>query len=325
MGVNLQASAMKHYDKSEDEYGSYMSGERSYKITHQAVVVPASRRYFAGDTMKRIIRNTGVECVRRDEKWDSVHLAVEAVNQLLRMSAINKDRVKHLVFVTQTPRHRYPANNHLILEECGLWDAAGLDMTQSCSGYMHGLYVLHRLMGKGEVGILVCADTIARNCRPGDTSTNFLFSDAASATLVVQGGEFPWEFDIASIPSSFPALREQEGYLKMDGMAIIQAAAALIPKMLRPFMEVHTYARDVYLHQANATILDMIERKLPEGRRYPRCLATHGNASSASIPLLMTLDKPTGHVLACGFGGGFHAVAGYLGKMDQAEMRLVEV
>jgi len=316
---------LKAFGQSETCYDSYMSGERSFRISHQAVVIPKARRYFAGDTMGRIIRNTGVECVRRDEAWDSVHLAIEAVNQVLRMAAIDKTRIKHLVFVTQTPRHAFPANNNLLIEECKLWDAAGVDVVQGASGYMHGLYLLHRLMSKGEAGILVCADTMARRCRPGDVSTTFLYSDAASASLVQQGGEIPWEFDIASIPSKFDSMKEREGSLAVNTVDILQAAASLVPKMLRPFLEIHSYAKDVYLHAETRTLFDMVARKLPDGRNYPCVLETYGNASMVTIPLTMALVRPTGHTIACGFGAGFHAVAGYLGNLGLMESRVVEV
>jgi 3-oxoacyl-[acyl-carrier-protein] synthase-3 len=93
---------------------------------------------FSKEVAEAIVEKTGIEERRFAE--DGVcasDLCFEAAKKLIEENQINRDEIKFLIFVSQTPDYRMPATGILLQERLGLSkDCMALDINLGCSGFI---------------------------------------------------------------------------------------------------------------------------------------------------------------------------------------------
>ena len=265
---------------------------RGLRLVAVACAVPAGRltlgdyaARFGQDIAARYEKVVGVRQVFRAAPGTAAaDLARAAAGALLGGDRAGVDA---LLCVTQTPRLDAPPDSCLLQRELGLGEhVLALDLNQGCAGFMVALQAAaHLLLHPAVRRVLVCGgDVLSDRVDENDHATAFMFSDVGFAALVGRGaGE--WAFANGTAGSKAIAL-PRGGSFKMDGTEVFNFTISKVPEQI---LSLRTPEVDcLLLHQSNAFILRQIGRLCgfaPE--QVPMNIADCGNASSASIPLLL--------------------------------------
>lgn len=268
-------------------------------------------------------------------------LAAAAGARLMAEKRIDPASIDHLILCTQAPDHFLPSTACLVHRRLGLPAAAGaVDIAHGCSGFVYGLGLAAGLIASGQARriLLLTADTYSKFIDRNDIATLSIFGDAGAAALVEAGrgglGPFVYGTDGAGAPHLIvptgglrqPAAAERYvdaggverpgRPLHMNGPEVFNFTIGAVPLAVAALLEkagVAAEAVDLYVfHQANATMLEALRRKLaipPE--RFFVDLAETGNTVSSTIPLALLSAAAQGRlksgmrVMLVGFGVGY--------------------
>jgi 3-oxoacyl-[acyl-carrier-protein] synthase-3 len=307
-----------------------------------SAAVPKQKRSFAdlaeliGErSAARIRRNTGIDSLRVSP--DGV-TAADYCEAAAREILEEPERVRALVFVSQTPDYILPATGCVLQHKLGLpSDIVCYDVNAGCTGYVQGLHLASMLASScgGDVLLLV-GDTMTKHVSAEDRSLFLLMGDAGSATLVspAQGARMTYSFrtfgesyESLIIPAggnrlpSTEATREtvecekdnrrSKEHLYMDGMAIMLFALSKAVSLIDEERSALSLEPDLYaFHQANEFIVRSMAKNLKlDMDKVPVSVKEYGNTGPTSIPLLLC-DKMKNcrgavkNVLMAGFGVG---------------------
>lgn len=278
-------------------------------------------------------------------------LCFEAAEKLLTDLNWNREEIKILVFITQTPDYLIPNTSSILQEKLKLSkNCLAFDVNLGCSGYVYGLSIVSGLLQNmvGGKALLLVGDISTKTISMQDKSTAPLFSDAGTATAL----EFSLnhyihfnlqtdgkEFDDIIIPDggyrnpvsekSFEVKEYEGGILrndlamKLDGLKIFNFALREIAPNISSLLnekKIEKSTIDYFVfHQANLLMLESVRKKLQvEVEKFPYSLYDYGNTSSATVPLTMLVklrDKLTSqklNLLLSGFGVGLSWGSAYI-------------
>ena len=219
--------------------------------------------------------------------------------------------VDALLFVSQTPDAIAPATSAKLAGALGLGEGAlALDVNQGCAGFTVALRLAaHLLLHPAMRKVLIMGgDTLSRHVDRADHATATLFSDAGFAALVGKGGNAIWRFATATEGSDAIAIPHGATF-RMDGTAVFNFTVSKVPAQIQALLDPAVDC--LLLHQANAFIVRQVARLCGfEPDRAPCDFPDFGNASSASLPLLLC-DLAANHgwhgrreAILSGFGVG---------------------
>ena len=200
----------------------------------------------------------------------------------------------------------FPATACLIQEKLGA-TCPSLDVNAGCTGFLYALQMADALLvsGKAKRILVVCAEHITNLADWTDRSTCVLFGDAAGAAVCEAGdglktirltargsAEFLYGWpDSGNNPYLEKHVDAQPLY--MNGQEIFKFAVTNSCRDINTVLaETETKADAVdhfVLHQANRRILDAARTRLKQpAEKFPVNITTHGNTSSACIPVLLS-------------------------------------
>ncbi len=233
-------------------------------------------------------------------------LGAEAAQMALDRAGLTPEDVDFILCSTTRGEMSFPATACLIQQKMGA-TCPGLDINAGCSGFIYALEVADALLvaSRAKRILIVCAEQVSRFTDWKDRSTCVLFGDAAGAALCEAGDDLrairlTTEGDAEPLhawPSGgncpFDDRIPKEEPLKMNGQEIFRFA---VTRSLRDIQAVTAQcdladeAVDYYvLHQANRRILDSVCARLKQPvEKFPVNITTHGNTSSACIPVLLS-------------------------------------
>jgi 2-oxoisovalerate dehydrogenase E1 component len=298
-----------------------------------------------GKTSDDIVRTTGIESrCRAGDGEDAVELAVRAASALFDRCGreLAKDIGLVILSTSSVGEVSPSAACHVAgrLAACGipLESPAAVDILAACSGFLYGLRMAHDFIqsSPGKLVLLVTAEYLSPLLDEHDFSTHILFGDAATAVLVGAGGSLPAApFSVAppivrAKPDTRRVLTAQPigtgGHIEMDGQRVFREAVRSMTSVTRDCCREAGVPLDevafVVPHQANQRILDAVGAALgvsPE--RVATNIATTGNTSSSSIPLLLhdleleNRFRAGDNVCLCSFGAGFTYGAAMLRRL----------
>lgn len=250
---------------------------------------------FEARRIKRQIKLTGVD--RRhicDKGQQASGLATVAARELLAELQWDKDEIKVLVFVTQSPEVATPATAMLIQKRLGIGtDCIAFDVNLGCSGYVSGLQIVSALLQstKGKALLLV-GEGAYEDLPQKPTTGRLLFGDGAAATaLEYQEGAKGLVYSQNTDGSRWDLLTRKIGEpFYMDGDAIMLFSLEEVSESIKETRE-HFGIReediDYYvMHQAQKFILDGIaeECNILEEKNLVS-YDEYGNTSSAAVPI----------------------------------------
>ena len=220
----------------------------------------------------------------------------------------------------------------------GAHRAVAFDLTAACSGFLFALITAAQFIRGGSMDkvLVIGADLLSRWVDWDDRRTCVLFGDGAGAVALQacpaqQDGLVAFRMrsdgqrnscltlarSSARLPLVEDLSREVGGFgtIAMNGQEVYKFAVREVPIVLADLLAQAGLAAEqldwLLLHQANQRILDAVADRVAVPReRVLSNLATYGNTSAATIPLM--LDEAVrdgrirpGHLIASsGFGAG---------------------
>jgi 3-oxoacyl-[acyl-carrier-protein] synthase-3 len=326
-------------------------------------IAAAVPKEIALNTNEKFINTTGV--IERRITPDSVctsDLCEEAANKLIQDLNIDKSDIEILIFVSQTPDYQIPVTSTILQHKLGLSQSCiCFDVPLGCSGYIYGLQIISSLISNGSIkkGLLLVGDTVSKQVNPKDQSTEPLFGDAGTATLLEYNeSSSPMYFNLGSDGSGFQSIiipdggyrnriteSSLESYiidglerrkcdLHLDGIDVFNFGVSKVPKIINEFIDhfdIDLNSVDYFVfHQANKFMNDKIYKKLKiNDDKVLTSLHKFGNTSSATIPLtiihnLDSIKKDT-NLLICGFGVGLSWGSCYFKSNEIHCSKLIEI
>lgn len=263
--------------------------------------------------------------------------AAEAARRALAMAGVDAKELDMIVLGTVTPDFPFPATSCIVQHEIGAVNAAVVDISAACSGFVYGLSIADKYIrtGTAKKVLVIGAEVLSRIVDWTDRNTCILFGDGAGAAVVEasEGDDGILSTHIFSNGSYWntlyqpgcgnrnPATNQRTiddrlCFIRMDGNDVFKHAVRGMEEAACTALSANGISpSDISLlipHQANRRIIDAIAKRLglAEDKVFIN-LHHYGNTSSASIPI--SLDeanrsgrmKPGDIVLLDAFGGGF--------------------
>ncbi|HEV7397549.1 MAG TPA: beta-ketoacyl-ACP synthase III [Pyrinomonadaceae bacterium] len=283
-----------------------------------------------------ITSRTGIKQRRKaaPDEYTSM-FAVRAARQAIERAKIDPMEIDLLLCATVTPDQILPSTGCIIQAELGANKAAAMDIVAACSGFLYGLTLADSMIRTNQARyvLVIGAEILTQYVDYTDRGTCILFGDGAGAAVL---GPVEAEKGIlaARIRSdgryleqlyspgggtrrkpTADTLAAGDHFFKMKGNELFKVAVRSMSEIsVEVLQEANLTPDDVSLfipHQANQRITDAVASKLKvdEARVYSN-IGSHGNTSSASIPI--ALDecveagkvKPGDLLLMASFGGG---------------------
>ena len=254
----------------------------------------------------------------------SSDLVSHGLRHLLHSGEISRDGIDALIVVTQTPDYQMPSTSSVVQGTLGLkQDMLCLDINQGCAGFIIGLLQAFSLLEQESINRVIIAnvDVMSRKVNPRDRNSYPLIGDAASITIVENGGSQKIWANVKSdgsrrdaliipaggmrLPASTETARVEDAgdnnyrsknNLKMDGAAVFNFVQTEVPPLIADLMEfsqkvdndIHAYA----FHQPNRFMLEKLADKLQISReKMPMDVVERfGNNSGVTIPTVLATN-----------------------------------
>ncbi|MDX8405275.1 MAG: beta-ketoacyl-ACP synthase III [Mariprofundus sp.] len=272
-------------------------------------------------------------------------LAVEAARQALADAGISIDDIDALVVATTTPDMIFPSTATIVQSKLGGKDFPAWDIQAVCSGFVYGLAQVDGMMRSGMFKrvLLIGTEAMSRIVDWQDRGTCILFGDGAGAVVLeARAGDAPYGM-IGSVlhadgsyrdllkaqhphrPSSPDMILHAADFsldsagaaaVEMKGNEVFRVAVSKLGGVVNEILAKYEMSdADIdwlVPHQANIRIIQATAKKLKMNLdRVALTVATHGNTSSASVPLALNELYRSGRlqkgqvILLEAFAGGF--------------------
>ena len=263
-----------------------------------------------------------------DENECTSDLAAKAIQNALDNAKMSAEDVDLLIVATITPDLVFPSTSCIIQKKLGLNHAVALDISAACSGFVYGLTIADSMIKSGvyKNAVVVGAETLSRIMDWNDRTTCVLFGDGAGAAVLRATTEKTGilSYSIKSDGNYLDCLKatggpsstKTSGNIFMEGKEVFKLAVVRMPEISKEVVAKagKTMADvDCFIpHQANVRIIDAALKNLdiPE-EKVVKTIETHGNISSACIPLALDIANKNGqlkkgqNVLLTAMGAGF--------------------
>ncbi|MDR0444160.1 MAG: ketoacyl-ACP synthase III [Treponema sp.] len=289
-----------------------------------------------------------------DENTACSDLAVEAAKNALAMAAgytgadiAERNRaaseiagsIDMIILATATPDfYGTPSTACIVQNKIGARNAAAMDVTAGCTGFVYGLETAAGLLSirqERKRALVIGSEILTKVTDWNDRGTCVLFGDGAGAVILEKTGADGKRGILRSLiyadGSGNSSLIMRRGgsrnpykkgetmtepiYIEMNGQEVYNFAVKAVTDTIDALMKAEDIKIDdiarIIPHQANARIVQAAARRLriPLERFYLN-IEEYANTSAASIPLALDemnrngLLKKGDLLLTVGFGGG---------------------
>lgn len=274
------------------------------------------------DTSDEWIRTrTGIEerHIAADNENTS-DMAFNAAKNAIENAGITAEQVGLILVATVTPDRPFPSVSCMIQEKLGAVNAAAMDISAACSGYIYGLVTAKQFIESNAYDyiLVVGVEKLSEITDWNDRNTAVLFGDGASAAIVgkVSEGRGILSFELGADGTGGKYLFQNDNnYLSMNGREVFKFAVRQMGQSALNVIEKAGYTKsDVdYLipHQANIRIMESARQRLDlPVEKMSTAIKKYGNTSSASIGNALVEELENGKIkdddliVLVGFGGG---------------------
>lgn len=282
-------------------------------------------KIYGSDVEKKLFSNSGVETrYFAKQNQSSISLSIDLAKDIFKKDEINPQEIDALIFITQTTDFVSPGGSFLIHKELNLKnDCIVADYNVGCSAYPIGLFQSSLLLNNPNIKkiLLIVGDTLSKYLDENDRGTYCLFGDGVSVTLLENKNDNKKSFfSIKNDGNGYENLIIKEKILSpkkktlyMNGMGVFSFTIKEVPKMIKDIQDqyslLHNNISYLILHQANKTIIDIINKETKFNDKSLVSIANFGNTASASIPITIchnkkSLENKNINCLLVGFGVG---------------------
>lgn len=298
---------------------------------------------FDEEVNSQVVKTMGVESrawAKEDET--SADLAVAAAQKLFEEHNIAPKDIDFLIFCSQGMDYFMPSTSCIIQDKLGIPTTAGaFGFDLGCSGFVYGLAIANSFVDSGLASnvLLLTADTIHRYIHPQDKN-QFLFGDAASATLISKDGMARiGKFELGTDGQGADSIIIKNGswrnknitdnawsdensnlhrddWFFMDGEKVFNFTIERIPTLIAETLKKNDMTKDdihyYVFHQPNKFMLNTLRKLngIPKDKFFVDLTDT-GNTTSSTVPIGIVKSLSNGsitsgsNVMVTGFGVGY--------------------
>ena len=239
-------------------------------------------------------------------------LGLTAAREAMARAGASPEEIDLIIFCTMSPDMVSPSTACILQAKLGARNAAAVDISAACSGFVYGLSLARGAIVSGEAAcvLLVAGESMSRFIDWTDRTTCVLFGDAAGALVLRPSsngsgilstvlGADGTNSGLISIPaggSALPASHEtvdgRMHYMKMVGAEVFKNGVRRMTRSTQKALlkaGVSVEELDLFIpHQANKRIIDGVVDALgmDHGKVFLN-VEKYGNTSAASIPVAL--------------------------------------
>src|SRR5277367_1536244 len=272
------------------------------------------------DTTDAWIRErTGIE--RRHRAADNettVDMGEHAARAAIAAAGLKPEQIDLIIFGTTTPDLVFPNAGTLLQARLGCRGAPAFSLEAACSGFIYALAIADKFVRAGDSrrALVVGSEVLSRITDYSDRSTAILFGDGAGAVVLTASeqpgiisthlhadGSYQHLLYCTGGPARGPApgTMPSGDYVRMAGSEVFKLAVTLLGRVVDETLSANNLQQSaidwLVPHQANLRIIQATARKL--GLPMERVIVTvqtHGNTSTASVPLALDVGVRDGRV-----------------------------
>ncbi|MBX0313529.1 beta-ketoacyl-ACP synthase III [Planococcus glaciei] len=272
------------------------------------------------DTSDEWIRTmTGIEerRIAKDDQ-DTSHMALDAAKKAIADAGIDPAEIGLILVATVTPDQPFPSMSCAIQQEIGAVNAAAMDLSAACAGFMYGLVTAKQFIESDvyKYVLVVGVEKLSKITNWEDRNTAVLFGDGAGAAVLgkVSEGRGILSFELGADGTGGKHLYQDE-FLVMNGREVFKFAVRQMGESAANVIEKAGLSQEdvnfLIPHQANIRIMEASRERLGLPiEKMSKTIHKYGNTSAASIPISLVEDVEEGRikeddvVVMVGFGGG---------------------
>ncbi|WP_273850138.1 beta-ketoacyl-ACP synthase III [Guptibacillus spartinae] len=286
------------------------------------------------DTSDEWIRTrTGIEERRiADDDMNTSDMAYLASKKALEDANIKAEELDLILVATVTPDYPFPSVGCLLQEKLGATNAAAMDLSAACAGFMYGMITAGQYINNDTYKniLVVGVEKLSKITDWEDRNTAVLFGDGAGAAVVgpVTEGRGILSFELGSDGAGAKHLyQEPNGFMAMNGREVFKFAVRQMGQSAINVIDKAGLTKEdvdfLIPHQANIRIMEASRQRLElPVEKMATTVKKYGNTSSSTIPIALSEAIEEGRVkdddvvILVGFGGGltWGAVALKLGR-----------
>lgn len=274
------------------------------------------------DTSDEWIRTmTGIQ-ERRIAKndQDTSDMSREAAKKAIEDAGIDPAEIGLILVATVTPDQPFPSMACVIQQEIGAVNAAAMDISAACAGFMYGVITAKQFIDSDvyKYVLVVGVEKLSKITNWEDRNTAVLFGDGAGAAVLgkVSEGRGILSFELGADGSGGKHLyQDEKDHLQMNGREVFKFAVRQMGESAINVIEKAGLQKEdvdfLIPHQANIRIMEASRERLGlPVEKMSKTIHKYGNTSAASIPISLVEDVEEGRVkdddviVMVGFGGG---------------------
>ncbi|PGS51002.1 beta-ketoacyl-ACP synthase III [Bacillus sp. AFS041924] len=267
-----------------------------------------------------IVSRTGIKERRiASDEQDTSDLAYEAAVEALKDANVKAEELDLILVGTVTPDKSFPSVACVIQEKLGAKNAAAMDISAACAGFIYGVVTAAQFVNSGTYSriLVIGAEKLTKIVNWEDRNTAVLFGDGAGAAVIgpVSEGRGILSYELGADGTGGKHLYKGGDHLVMNGREVFKFAVRQMGDSCENVLKLAGLTKEevdfLIPHQANTRIMDAARERLQLPKeKMSVIIDRHGNTSSSSIPIALVEEYKKGNVkeddvlVLVGFGGG---------------------
>ncbi|MEH7400560.1 MULTISPECIES: beta-ketoacyl-ACP synthase III [Bacillaceae] len=267
-----------------------------------------------------IVSRTGIKERRiASDEQDTSDLAYEAAVEALKDADVKAEELDLILVGTVTPDKSFPSVACVIQERLGAKNAAAMDISAACAGFIYGVVTAAQFVKTGTYSriLVIGAEKLTKIVNWEDRNTAVLFGDGAGAAVIgpVSEGRGILSYELGADGTGGKHLYKGGDHLVMNGREVFKFAVRQMGDSCETVLKLAGLTKEevdfLIPHQANTRIMDAARERLQLPKeKMSVIIDRHGNTSSSSIPIALVEEYKKGNVkeddvlVLVGFGGG---------------------
>ena len=287
----------------------------SGKYTPEKIVTNKDLEQIVETSDEWIRTRTGIQERRKAELETSTDMAHFAAKDAIESSGYDRSKIDLVIVATITSERQTPSVANLVMGRLGLKEGImSFDVNAACTGFVYALEIASSLISTNQYqsALVIGSEKLSSVLDYTDRNTCILFGDGAGAVVIEQNPQAKASYYNAS-KADMTDILTVDKTIRMDGKKVYVFATDVVERSIRHILEVNHLTIDdidaILPHQANERIIQSVAKSMNiPMEKFELNIATYGNTSAASIPILIAEYREkykNKRVLLVGFGGGF--------------------